>query len=668
MLDENKISKEMKEQGRWCVWKYDEKKSKLPFNPKTGRMIKANRKETFADFETACDCYKRGGYEGLGMGIFDGFCAIDIDHCIDDANHPSDMAREIIREMNSYTEISPSGKGIRIIFKIKNYQYDKEKYYIMNHKLGLEIYVSGVCPKYVTITGDALDGHDVRMAEESLQTVLDRYMHRDVPVIEALQPEDSEDAFHYLTIGLKKDKKLISYWHGNRNADKSESENDLAFMSKLMYWCNNDSAKAVQVFLASPYVEQKDESHKKKLERKDYLQSTVRAAVCRRTAAKDNEQYMAQKQSQTKTKERKNAMDDKKYLPLISATELRRMELPPMKFFVEDLLPEGISIIVAAPKSGKSWFVLDMGLSIAAGREFLGKQTKPDGVLYLALEDSERRLQDRMNKVLGKTEPPSNFYVLTEAPTLDNGELLQALEAYIKKYNIKLVIIDTLQKIRKQECSQGSSYQKDYKEMGEIKHFADTHNLSIVLVHHTRKMKDDDVFNMISGTNGIMGAADTAFVIHKNKRKDKNAVLNVVGRDVEQADLAISFDETCFRWKMEEVINDMRIYEEKARYNKNPLVRIISCLLGQSDKGEWKGEVKEIKQKGEELGIILLHTSHEIIEELEELSDLLLRYDNIYFKTHRNGNANKKCHFRRCLPDYTLKGVTPDKKIIDMEV
>lgn len=645
------IPETMREHALWCVWKFDENKSKLPFDAKTGNMARTNDKGTFADFKTAYACYEKGGYEGLGMGIFDGFCAIDIDHCIQ-ADGPTDMARDIVKEMNSYTEISPSGEGIRIIFKVKNFKYDN-KYYIMKRKLGLEIYVQGVTSKYVTITGNQLGNDDVNMAENSLQKILDRYMLRDYPIAQSTKTAIHDDTINYLEIGLQKDKKLLEYWNGHRVEGKSESENDFGFFRKLMYWCNNDKDKAMQAFCASPYAVQKDESHKKKMERVDYMQNTVNSAYSERTAAQDyTEKYQKCKPKEESIKSILNQYNS----PLISATELQQMNLPPIKYLVDDILPEGTCILVAPPKIGKSWFVLDMGMSIAAGKKFLGKQTHAVGVLYFALEDSNKRLQDRMNKVIGNDSPPTNFYFQTKAPTLDNRGFLDLMEHYIKTEDIKLVIIDTLQKIRRQEKSYGSSYQQDYQDVGELKQFADEHNISIFLVHHTRKMKADDPFEMISGTNGIMGASDTTFVITKNKRTDENAVMNITGRDVEQNDFAIHFDTVCFRWRMAGTLDEVNMQEEKSQYDNNPIVLTISSLLKHEENHQWSGNSKEIISEAQKLGITISHTSQQIRKEIEKLTFLLFRYDGIVYKPRTNGTGGPIHHFEyHNLPDYTPK-------------
>lgn len=162
----------------------------------------------------------------------------------------------------------------------------------------------------------------------------------------------------------------------------------------------------------------------------------------------------------------------------MSAQDLQKAQLPPVRYLVADILPEGTSLLSAASKIGKSWFVLDMGMKIATGSPFMDKQTTQVGVLYFALEDSWSRLQKRMNKLLGDDTAPEQFYFVTEAANLDDG-FLDVVSNYTKEHpDIKLLIIDTLQKIRGQALPRESAYQQDYREMGLVKKYADDHGIS----------------------------------------------------------------------------------------------------------------------------------------------------------------------------------------------
>lgn len=332
----------------------------------------------------------------------------------------------------------------------------------------------------------------------------------------------------------------------------------------------------------------------------------------------------------------------------ISASDLQKTYLPPTKFLVDKILPEGTSMICAPSKIGKSWFVLDMGLAIASGTSFMKYTTNQNGVLYLALEDSLTRLKDRMNKILCFTQPPKSFYFATKAPTLDNN-LLDEIDKLINVHpEIKLIIIDTLQKIRGLSQGREAAYAQDYREMGTLKDYADTHNISIFFVHHTRKMKDEsDPFNMVSGTNGIMGVADTIFTMLKEKRQDKNAILHITGRDVEQVSDVVSFNTCTWRWETIGSQEQIQKLEELASFNSNPIVITIRALLDESKSKSWSGTCAELMEAGEQYSDEpLADCPQQIGYALRKLKDPLMRLGNIYVEKSKHGNAGKKYSFQ----------------------
>lgn len=647
----NNIPVELKEHNYWCVWK----DKKIPYNPKTNACVRSNDPDTFADFGTACKALNSGNYTGLGIGIFNGIGAIDIDHCYNNGEL-SDMAKDIINKMNSYTEVSPSGTGIRIIFTVKDFEYNKEIYYIHNHKRKLEIYISGATNKYVTITGDLINNYSIVDGTTVLPQILDTYMKRPQNKNEQNNTYISNNNLtdsEFLNIGLKKDKKLSSYWQGSR-PHKSESENDLGFMNKLLYWCNKNEDLTLHSFLSSPYVSQKDDKHKKKLERKDYIANLIKTGMPSSTAAEQYAKYCEQNKKKHILSDDKNSQNNestKKALAtpnIISAQDLQKADLPPIQYLVEDILPEGTSLLSASPKMGKSWFVLDMGLKIASGENFLNKKTVKNGVLYLALEDSYQRLQDRTNKILQNRIAPEGFYFFNEAPSLDEN-LLSTLEGYIKQYpEIKLIIIDTLQKIRSKAPVRGNIYQQDYADIGALKSFADKNKLSLILVHHNRKMKDpENNFNMISGTNGIMGAADTIFMIDKESRKDINATLHITGRDVQENNIVIHFNQNKFCW---EVIGDEYEIAEKNKeraYKNSLIVKTIKSLLSESPENKWSGTATQLLKAGQKICNMPIAVSCTSLGKklTEDFDKQLFRNDKIIHKTQDNGNAGKIHHF-----------------------
>lgn len=179
-----------------------------------------------------------------------------------------------------------------------------------------------------------------------------------------------------------------------------------------------------------------------------------------------------------------------KPLEIISAIDLKNKEIQPIQFIVDNMLPQGLALICSPPKYGKSWLMLDLCISVASGNRFLNHNTNQCGCLYLALEDSEARLKDRMNKVLKNAIPPPQFYFSIRSDFLSNN-LLQQLDYHISVHNnTKLIVIDTLQKIRGNSANSDTAYGNDYKDLGKLKSFADDKGICILLVHHLRKMKD----------------------------------------------------------------------------------------------------------------------------------------------------------------------------------
>ena len=235
-----------------------------------------------------------------------------------------------------------------------------------------------------------------------------------------------------------------------------------------------------------------------------------------------------------------------------SARELSEMELPPIRHVVEGLLPMGMGVLVAKPKLGKSWMVLDLCLAVAQGEPFLGFPTRQHGTLYLALEDGKSRMQTRLRRLLEGRPAPANMHVMFQAQRLGEG-LLETLGEYLDANpDIHLVCIDTLSKIKPKAKPFENAYDADYDYMGRLKAFADSRGICVLLVHHTRKSKNpEDSFDNINGSTGILGAADFTIVLDKQSRMDDEAGFLLTGRDIEQCERVIRFDKARCRWVMQ---------------------------------------------------------------------------------------------------------------------
>lgn len=230
----------------------------------------------------------------------------------------------------------------------------------------------------------------------------------------------------------------------------------------------------------------------------------------------------------------------------IDGESLLDMNFPRQKEIIKGLLPTGLGIIAGRPKVGKSWLILDWCIRISKGQDVWNFKTTQGTVAYLCLEDTERRIQDRLMMIT--EEPGSKVHFVTRCCALGEG-LEEQIRSFVKEYpDTVLIVIDTLQKIR--NGGSDNSYANDYKEVGEIKKIADELQIALLLVHHTRKQGDKDPLQMLSGTNGIAGSADTIYVLNKSNRCQSNATLFCTGREIEERELELRFSKEDYTWEL----------------------------------------------------------------------------------------------------------------------
>ena len=236
-------------------------------------------------------------------------------------------------------------------------------------------------------------------------------------------------------------------------------------------------------------------------------------------------------------------------LNTIHCEEIMTQPLKPIEFVVDNLITQGLFILAGAPKIGKSWLALDICLSVAKGEPVLNATTSQGTALYLCLEDSRIRIQNRLYEMTD--EPTEHLHFALLANSIGSG-LEEQIENFISEHcDTKIIFIDTLQKIRSD--SPDSTYATDYRELSALKTIADKRSVAIVLVHHLRKTKDADPFNMISGTTGISGCVDGSMVMIEKQRGSGEAVLHCVGRDIENLELHLKREGS--RWITEEKIS-----------------------------------------------------------------------------------------------------------------
>ena len=226
----------------------------------------SNNPDTFTSFQEAVNALERGGFSGLGVGVFDGLCAIDLDNCLSEDGTPSSLALDVITTMQSYTETSPSGRGVRIFFRAPGFTYDKNRYYTMNASLGLEIYVSGATSKFLTVTGNSQPWGGIRPVEErgaQLQSILERYMERpqiapqDTPTTPQTPVNLSDEEIITRAQNARNGATFAALWNGDTSGYGSHSEADLAMCNLLAFWTGGNPTQVDRLFRMSGLMREK---------------------------------------------------------------------------------------------------------------------------------------------------------------------------------------------------------------------------------------------------------------------------------------------------------------------------------------------------------------------------------------------------------------------------
>jgi len=245
----------------------------------------------------------------------------------------------------------------------------------------------------------------------------------------------------------------------------------------------------------------------------------------------------------------------------ITDSELFATNIPPVNFVIQDLLPaSGLAVIGGKPKMGKSLIMIDLGLAISSGGRFLNVfDVKASEVLYLALEDTDRRMKARIKKMIPDC-PPSGRLHLAFSWDNQGHEAMSSLGSWLDAHqNVKIVIIDTISRFS--PSFSGVKYSDQYVNFAELKKFADTRNIIVMIVHHLKKTKSNDPFEMLYGSNAVAGAADTIWILQR-ERGEPFATLQVSGRDIPDQFLSMKIDESLLCWTVIDPMTEKLIKRE----------------------------------------------------------------------------------------------------------
>ena len=328
-----------------------------------------------------------------------------------------------------------------------------------------------------------------------------------------------------------------------------------------------------------------------------------------------------------KLQKKMQTMNDPAYLHTVSMNELYETVYQSRLPVIDGLLYPGTYLFAGAPKVGKSFLVAQLAYHVSAGQSLWNYDVRQGTVLYLALEDDYRRLQDRMSRMFG-VEGSDSLHFAVCAKQIGAG-LDEQIEKFMKEHpDTRLIIIDTLQKIR-EVGTDGYSYANDYEIVGRLKQFADRNGVCLLLVHHTRKQQAGDKFEMISGTTGLLGCADGAFLLQKENRTDLNATLEIVGRDQPDQKLHLIRDPERLIWELDHVETELW------KKSPDPLLEKIAAVITEEDP-VWSGSATELMMLLEEETQPNILTRRLNVKAGELLSEYGIEYS---MKRTRNGSS-----------------------------
>lgn len=517
---------------RWLGWRYewrDGKWTKVPCHARTGGKGSSTDPATWCSFEEALAGMAAHGLDGIGFALGDGFAGADFDACMDERGVLDATTAERLAALDSYAEVSPSGRGVKVLLRAT---LPPGRRRIGN----VELYDAG---RYFTITGRHLGFTPATVEERTAELAA---LHASLftppapPKLTVVRSAPlADDEVLARTRAAANGSAFMRLWAGDTSGyGKDESRADCALIAHLSFF-TQDREQLDRLFRRSGLM-------REKWERADYRRRTLDKGVSRAEVWEGGATASL----------RLNGHDEAAVDPIrpkggITLAELQHKHFEPLTWIIPDLLPEGACVLAARAKMGKSWLALGLGLAVSMkGQAFAQIPVISGDVLYLDLEGTQRRIQARVRAMIGTAIMawPDNFTVFEEWPRGQEG--LDEIRAWVEAHPAcRLVVIDVLYEFRGGMNLKANMYDFDRETITPINALAEELRITILIVHHTKKGKEEDVFDEISGSSGIQSAVSTMWVL--TYMEGGHIKLSPRGRDlVNPEDLALRWDgETC---------------------------------------------------------------------------------------------------------------------------
>jgi hypothetical protein len=528
------IPSALRDRDRWMVHKAD----KVPVSVVTQSSANWQKPEQHSSYEKARKyCEEHDGIQGVSFVFPDdgSIVCVDLDGCIDEATGTTaEWANEIVAEIDSYTEVSPSGTGLHIFAKgeFGNWSNKSSK----DH-LPVSVEVFSCSKKNSTVTGNHVPGtpNDLQNRTDKVTTVFQRYCgntpsnNSDVAVIKrAISDTD---------IPVSEFKKMLNVV----DPDDYTTWMDVCFALKNLSLQYGD-LECREMF--HEYSKQSSKYSNQDCDRKWDNGSDAHGDITYKKLI-----HLAQEAGYELPK--KQPAEKKVGIDYFTLVDLDSEDIKPIKWTVDGILPEGLAILSGAAKQGKSFLGLMLSFCIATGTKFMGKyDVRKGSVLYLALEDGKRRLKERSSSMLAGlgVSSPSNLYMAIDYPTVDrNG--IQEMERFLQNHDdCSLIVIDVWTKFKSNKSkAQGTIYDHQYDELASVKKLASDYGITVLLIHHSNKGTHEDVLSSISGSTAMSASPDTTILMDR-ARSSAQAVLRISGRDIEWQDINMEFDSNTMLW------------------------------------------------------------------------------------------------------------------------